>query len=417
MSDTEHRGMVTVRLIGKAASSIWRDRLITEGFAVPTGGSRRVALADLRGAGSIDEAMEDARARAGIEPLVAIIDVEDRLPQQTHAGLTIVRTAEGCESGVYRALRKAASSRIAAQTASTRYRALTSSGFCFPSIRPEGQDTPIALLAEPHPSVLSLLSKTARRDLIAPLTSSQTLRLLEAQHAGGLVIHLAEGREHRLPVLKLIRRQSDLKGMPVAVIAERWDAETAGPWISAGVDLIAKHDEIEDVLRFLRAAAGRFVAERTVGRALAASSLSDDGDASPIYGAALFDRLAMEHLAQGDELTYGAIELRTDQAGTENDLSEAGVYLTMALSPLDFVMRPRNDLFVVAMPHADRFHAGRTMRTLKTLIEDLKFGTEHEPVLITGKTAFIESTDQSPAEAVDRLRAILDREPTSLALA
>ncbi|GGY40861.1 hypothetical protein [Parvularcula lutaonensis] len=415
MSDHDHRGSVTVRLLG--AAQAWRDRLITEGFAVPTGGTRRVALADLRGVSDLSAAIADASALAGVEPLVAVIGLDDRLPPEPPIGVMLVRNAEGCESGIFRALRKAAASRIAAQTASTRYRALASSGHCFPNVKPEGLDTPIALLADPHPEVLHLLTATARRDLIAPLTSSQTLRLLEAQHAGGLLIHLAGGKEHRLPVLKLIRRQSDLKGLPVAVMAPEWSPEDAGPWISAGVDLLLTPDEVEHGLAFLRSAGNRFVAERTVSRALAASSMSDDGEASPIYGSVLFERLALEHLAQGDDLAFGAIRLTPDEHGTEHDLSEAGVYMAMAMSPLDFAMRVRDDLFIVAMPYADRFHAGRTMRTLKTLVEDLKFGTEPEPVLISARTAFLESTDESPAEAVARLVSVLDREPTSLALA
>ncbi|NNU14919.1 hypothetical protein HK107_01105 [Parvularcula sp. ZS-1/3] len=408
MVSQQQRRTLTVRLLGRQTDARWRQALIAEGCIIPTSGTRCAALIDLQGADDIDSHLRFAVREMGTEPVIAVLGMDDALPRAVHPSVVVVRANGADPRPVLRAISNCVSSRLRALTASIRLRALTGIGRPYPAPRLEGADAPVLLLTEPGPDVLSLLSKVSSRDLVAPLSSSHTLRLLESFQAGALIIHLGKGREHRLPVLKLIRRQSDLQDLPVAVISESWDAETAAAWLGAGADLIAKPDELEGVLRCLGASANRFVTERSIRLALLSSSMGDDGVPCPIFGEALFERIAAEHSSAGDPMVFGAIELRSDEVATEQDYSEAGVYLAMALSPLDVISRPRENLFLIAMPHADKFYAGRTMRTLQTLIEDLKFGQDPNPVLVRARTAFTDKPG-SVAEILEKLSDEVDR--------
>jgi hypothetical protein len=271
-------------------------------------------------------------------------------------------------------------------------------------------------LAEPAPQILPLLKATTTTDMVTPLSSSHTLRLLENQNASSLIVHLGQNTEHRLPVLKLIRRQSDLSDLPVAVLAEDWSDEASANWLSHGADLLARPAELPAVLRMLRGGAAQHVCRQAVNQSLVQSTLGDDGQPSPLAGPKVFERLVSEHGAVGDRMAYGVIELTPEKAGHEQDVSEAGVYLAMAVAGPDVIFRYQPNVFIVAMPYADKYYAGRTMRTLKTLIEDLKFGEEPNPVLITGTTAAIDGTGLTLDQVVSELRATLLQQSVDAAL-
>lgn len=417
MSDLGQRAAVMVRLIGSAAQS-WRDRFIREGLVLPARGPYSVAFVDLTGMRSLRVRLVEAQRRAGVNPLVVLIGLDDELPDVLPQGVTIFRQIGQDPLPLARVLRLAARNRQQAEAASVRFRALAAFGIPFPAPRFDGQLGPAAILTEPQPAALPILKDSSYRELTAPLTSSQTLRLLEGDHASALLIHLSDGREHRLPILKLIRRQSDLKNLPVAVLSEHWDETTTKPWLDAGADLLAHPREIKGVLNVLKEASKRFRTERNMRTALAAASITDEGQPSPIHGEAVLERVVAEHLALGDRFAYGLMKLSCQGGGTEEDLAEAGIYLTMALSPVDLVSRPRSDLFFVAMPFADRFYAGATMRTLQTLVEDLKFGDDIAPVLIQARSRFMVADGDDPRHALQRLMLEVDEgDSESLALA
>ncbi|MEM9840498.1 MAG: hypothetical protein AAF830_15265 [Pseudomonadota bacterium] len=407
MLERAQRTTVTVRLLGRDTANTWRRPLIAEGIAVPTSGTCSVALGDISGCAEPDEAIAQLRALAQTEPLVVVQSMGDPMPFESYADIVVLRTGPDRAGPVVRALKSASLERTIAKAAGVRLQALASLGHSYPSTRVEGTDTPAAMLTEPHPGLLSMLGAAGWRDLVAPLTSSQTLRLLENNHAGALIIHLGSGNEHRLPILKLIRRQTELRDLPVAVLAPQWEAEQIGQWSDANADLLAWPEEISGVLTFLRGAATRFRTRRALHASLAASSIADDGQPSPIFGMRTFERVVQEHIALGDRVSYGAIELKPEAHGTEHDLDEAGVYMSMALSPLELVCRPRPNLFLVAMPYADRYFANRMMRTLQTLVEDLKFGDEPSPVLIAARHRCFEAKGQTPSEAIAQLERLL----------
>jgi hypothetical protein len=165
------------------------------------------------------------------------------------------------------------------------------------------------------------------------------------------------------------------------------------------VDLIAHTDEVGPVLTNLSAASRRFKAQRAARYSLSASGISDCGTPSPLCGLKTFRQIVQEHSAVGDPVAYGMLQLRTENGAAVHDIDEAVVYLAMALTPIDMACRPRPDLFMVAMPYADRHYAGRTTRTLATLIEDLKFGDDAEPALLAAHIAvFDRAADPKEAE-------------------
>lgn len=402
---------MTVRLLGRPTAARWRRKLIAEGLAIPASGTCTAALGDISGSQDPDAAITALRRQAGIEPLVVVQGMGDPLPSEPHQDIVFMRAEPEHGAAVTRAIKNVTLERYLARAAAVRLQAMTSIGHSYPAVRSEGEGSPAAMLTEPHPGVLSILSQTGWRDLVAPLSSGQTLRLLENNHAGALVIHLANGREHRLPILKLIRRQTELRDLPVAVIAQQWTPETVQQWTEAGADLLAWPEEIGGVLTFLRGAATRFRTRRALHAGLTAASISDDGKPSPIFGRDVFERVVREHLELGDRMAYGAIKLAAEAHGSDHDLAEAGVYMSMALSPLELVCRPQPNLFFVAMPYADRFFASRMMRTLQTLVEDLKFGDEPSPVLIAAKHQFLDGHDLAPSEAMERLGKMLAGTP------
>lgn len=417
MLERAQRTTVTVRLLGRDTANHWRRALISEGIAVPASGRCSVAFGDISGSPAPDEAIMQLRAIAETEPLVVVQSMGDPLPGDAHPDVVILRATPDRPGPVTRALKSAALERNMAKAAGVRLQALASLGCSYPSTRADGDRRPAAMLTEPHPGLLAMLGSAGWRELVAPLTSSQTLRLLENNHAGALIIHLGDGREHRLPILKLIRRQTELRDLPVAVLAPQWEPEQVGHWADANADLLAWPEEIGGVLTFLRGAAQRFRTRRALHASLAASSIGDDGQPSPIFGVHTFERVVHEHLELGDRMAYGAIELRAEAHGSEHDLAEAGVYMSMALSPLELVCRPRPDLFLVGMPYADRYFAKRMMRTLQTLVEDLKFGDEPSPVLIAARHCCFEAKDETPAQAMARIERLLasERNPAVIA--
>ena len=176
-------------------------------------------------------------------------------------------------------------------------------------------------------------------------------------------------------------------------------------------------DETDRVLTFLNGAARHYRTQRMVRSSLANAPVTDSGDPSPLFGPSVFARICAEHHALGHAMAYGIIELNPEDHGTDDDLAEAGIYMTMALSPLEMVSRVNDRTFLVAMPYADRFYARRLMRTLQTLVEDLKFGDEPTPVLITARHVSLATQKDSPVDAFSRLREQLGREQTSQAIA
>mgnify|MGYP006266211195 CR=1 FL=1 len=417
MLDRGQRTTITVRLIGRDTASRWRRLLITEGLAVPSGGGCAVALADLSGHDRPDDAIADMRRLAGTEPLIVLQRLGDVLPNDVPADVVLLRCDPERPAALIRALRAAALHRLYASAAGVRLRALASLGQTFPYAQSDGAAGPTAMLTEPHPGVLAMLSSAGWQELVTPLTSSQTLRLLENNHASALIVHLSDVEEHRLPILKLIRRQTELRELPVAVVAREWTGERVGQWLDAGADLVAYPDEVPGILGLLRGAAMRFRTRQSLSAALTASAITDDGHASPILGPRVFERVVDEHRELGDRIAYGAIELKPADRGSEPDIAEAGIYMAMALSPLELIVRPRADLFFVAMPYADRFFGGRVMRSMETLIEDLKFGDEPDPVLMTARHRCIDGEGLPPAEARLRLERMLARDTRPAAFA
>ncbi|MEO1656848.1 MAG: hypothetical protein AAFR65_03935 [Pseudomonadota bacterium] len=405
MGEFGHRSSVTIRLLGPSSTrNRWRKPLIAEGFVIPVGGPTKVCLVDLSGTRPIDSALDRAQEQAGVTPLVAVIGLGDPLPCRPHPGVILVRRAEDSIDPVPRALRQAVHHRLLADAASVRFRALSGLGLPFRrDDELDDWDAPCALLAEPAPSILPVLNSVEPRALAASLSSSGTLRLLEGGHAGALMIHVHEEREHRLPVLKLIRRQTDLTGLPVAVVRENWTEEALTPWLSAGADLIARPEESPEVLAFLKGAASRFKTARNLKTALAGSTVSELGEPAPLFGPQIFRRICEEHYTQGHIIAYGAIELQAESRISAEDFAEAGIYLGMALTPLEAFTKLRENLFLVAMPGADAFYARRVMRAMQTLIEDLKFGDEPAPLIMSARHASFAAVSESPSEAIDRL--------------
>lgn len=415
--DSKGRGATSVRLIGSQSEKRWRRALIAEGMSIPTGGARQVSLIDATGAPNPGRAIDSASRFCGTEPLVAVIGMADPLPEVAVPGVALVRLDKLRTEPVVRAIKSAAQGRHMAEATAVRFKALAANGEPFPAVKAEGHGQPAALLTEPNPAVLGLIKDHGWQRLVAPLTSSQTLRLLENHQTSALVVHLASEKEHRIPVLKLIRRQSELASLPVAVIAENWDEQKTESWFAAGADLLARPDELPAVLEHLESFSNRFVCERTARLSLYNACLTNTGEPSPIIGTRHFNRVALEHLTQSDAITFGAIELSIDDQCSDNDLSEAGVYMAMALAPLDLICRPRSNLFLVAMPYADKYYAARTMRTLQTLIEDLKFGQDPDTVLMTAKTSFTEAQDETLETIKARMLADLAKRKDSLLLA
>jgi hypothetical protein len=231
--------------------------------------------------------------------------------------------------------------------------------------------------------------------------------MLEAGQASALLLNVGDQRELRIPVLKLIRRQSDLSDIPVAVLSNEWTDETAQHWMTAGADLLARPEEVLEVLDVLDAASTRFRTVRTLRNALACATLTDNGEPSQAINYDRFMAILEEHRRRGDEMAYGLIEISSDDPASENDIAEAGVYMSMAISPAELVHRPRPNLYFVAMPFADKFYARRTMRTMQTLIEDLKFGEEPSPVLLTARQVSCVAGDEPPAETFAKLHTEL----------
>lgn len=405
--DGGQRSVFTVQLLGRQAQTAWRQPLIGEGFAIPSSGACRVCLADISGTHDPDAEIAGLLTRAGTTPLVVRLALTDRLPQKAHEDVIVVRSLPQRTEAVTRGLRRAIQARLQACAAATRLQGISSLGHNMPVKSTKGDQAPAAILTEPHPVVLSMLSENGWKDLIAPLTSSQTLRLLENNHASALVVHLGAGLEHRLPIVKLIRRQTDLRTLPIAAISQNWDDEAIDQWSEAGVDLIARNDELPNVLTFLRGAGARFRSQRVLTTTLATGTINDEGKPSPFFGVRIFDRIVAEHQASGNAMAFGAIELGDEADEADNELSEAGVYMTMALAPLDFMCRPRKNLYLFAMPYADQFYAGKVMRTMQTLVEDLKFGEEPSTVLMNAHHSAIDGGNCSAQEALNRLDKLL----------
>ncbi|MEO1041602.1 MAG: hypothetical protein AAFX52_04865 [Pseudomonadota bacterium] len=405
MVEFGHRSSLTIRLLGPSTDRArWRKPLIAEGFVIPVGGPTKVCLADLAGKRPVDVAIDQAQEQAGVTPLVVVIGLDDPLPCRTHPGVVLVRRAENSIEPVPRALRQAVYHRLLADAASVRYRALSSIGLPFRRDDTfEQTATTCALLAEPAPTILPILNGVEPMALATSLSSSGTLRLLEGGYTSGLMIHLQEDRDHRLPVLKLIRRQTDLAGLPVAVTRNSWDEEAIAPWFSAGADLIARPEEASEVLAFLQGRASRFQTARNLKAALAGSTVNENGEPAPLFGEKIFRRICEEHYAQGHIIAYGAIELSAETKVSAEDFAEAGIYLGMALTPLEVFTRLRDNLFVVAMPGADAFYARRVMRAMQTLIEDLKFGDEPSPLMMSARHASFAAVSESPNEAMDNM--------------
>ncbi|MCQ8186600.1 hypothetical protein [Parvularcula maris] len=401
------RATISVRLIGSQTDHRWRAPLLAEGFAVPAGGPAECALADLRGAENLDTALAEARRIALPLPLCVVLSLDEPLPREGHRDVVLVRLDRDRTEPLAAAIRSSVAAMHEAHALSVRSRALAACGLPLGSIHWPDLDAPAVMLAEPDRDLLPILKGLPCEKLVTPLSSSHTLRLLENQNAGALIIHLGRGNEHRLPVLKLIRRQSDLAELPVAVVCEEWTEELTASWLQHGADLLGRPSELPRLLETLQAGTSRYTVRQAVTQSLTNSVVTDEGHPSPIAGQRLFDQVVAEHRALGDRMAFGVIELHPEGGGSEHDVSEAGVYMAMALTGANLICRPRPSVFVVAMPYADKYYAGRTIRTLKTLIEDLKFGQEPDSVLISAKSAAIDGTGLTPKEAISELRTTL----------
>ena len=189
----------------------------------------------------------------------------------------------------------------------------------------------------------------------------------------------------------------------MAVVRDNWNEEAMTPWLAAGADLVARPEEAPEVLAFLKGAASRFKTARSLKAALAGSTISELGEPSPLFGPQVFRRICEEHYAQGHIIAYGAIELQAESKVSPEDFAEAGIYLGMALTPLEAFTKVRENLFLVAMPGADAFYARRVMRAMQTLIEDLKFGDEPSPLMMSARHASFAAVNETPTDAMDRL--------------
>ncbi|MBB4659800.1 hypothetical protein [Parvularcula dongshanensis] len=383
------RRILDVRLTESGAEPSLRAALNEAGCAVTPFGmtSAKAALpdafvVDLRGAEQPLALINRARQYAGATPVLIVTgpnpnpDIASAIARH---GLVQVTSDV---RPVVRALGRAVRSADMAREAGLRIAGLTALEHPLGQDHEPSADRRVALLASPGPLALETLY------VLRPafgcdgvLTRAQALRALEAGDAGALVIVAGQLRRDSAALIRLVRRQSVLRDVPILVVERRRTARHVAYWMRNGADACLLPEEGDLLEALIEGGLRRRAMNRRLTGLLARTVLSDTGAESRIVGSCLFDACLTERCRRGAApFSIGAIRLtpppNVPVEIAEPALSEAASYLSFGVGPEDLMARPAPDLFLFQVSGAEALGAERAMRELATLIGDLKFGDE-----------------------------------------
>ena len=415
-TEAPFRRVLDVRLAEEGGAPSLRPALAEAGCAVtPLGlGSPRasapdVIVADLRCAARPLALAAKARQAAGATPLVL---VAGPTPDASLAALaedsTLVQLA-GDPAPLVRALGRAVRAADMAREAGLRLAAMTAlEQPLHPEAVPQAPER-LVLLGPPSPHALETYHALACAfPTDGVLSRAQALRALEGGEAGALV--LAPDTERRDPaaLIRLLRRQSVLRDVPVVVVERRRTERHVAYWSRMGADGVFLPREAGLIAATIRAGVRRRAVASRLGSLLARTVSSDAGAEARLCGARLFDAALAERCRRGAPFCLGAIKLSGRGTPDQAALSEAAVYLSFGVGAEDLLARPAPDTFLMQLPCTDARGAERTTRALAALVGDLMFGEEDAPSTFEGRAAVTpyQPGDDAPAMIVRAMNGL-----------
>ncbi len=399
MSRTEapFRRTLDIRLFESGTGATLRPALHEAGCAVtpigqdgPMAGRPDAFVADLRVAERPLAALNRARQAAGATPLIV---ATGPLPQPglAEAAERHVLVQIGRDSApVLRALGRAVRAADLAREAGVRLAALTALEQPLGHSQTAPPAENVALLADPGPLALETLHALSPQfGVSGVLSRTQALRALECGDAGALIILAGSLRRDAAALVRLIRRQSVLRDVPVVVIEKRRTRRHLDYWAHAEIDGCFTPGEFAFTCAAIRAGLRRRLMNRRLSGLLTRTVQSDAGAESRIIGSRLFDACLAERCRRGTApFALGAVRLRAPGGAADSAaLSEAAVYLSFGVGSEDLMARPAADVFLFQINSADALGAQRTVRSLATLVGDLKFGAEDRFTTFDGEAA------------------------------
>lgn len=122
-------------------------------------------------------------------------------------------------------------------------------------------------------------------------------------------------------------------------------------------------------------------------------SFTSAGEMSRLSSPRLFDTALAIRCDSGTPFCLGALRLTPHEENRNTHVfTEPSIYVALGCPSIDLVTRIAPDTLLISMPGADLAHARRRMRMLATLVLDLKFGPQDQPVTFSVETSITSSS-------------------------
>ena len=398
--DEVPRRKLVISIIGtQTGHSNLSEALIDNDFVVSTDHSLSDAIVvDLTSTHSknITDLIRQGRENAGGKPLAFITSSrglsDDRLVSLAQNDSLVISTK--FQKPLIRELQRLCVNSDIAHESSVRLRAVASLGSNSSLNLQHSESTSSLLVAPPGPDALRVNSELNNlHPTFCVMSRQQILISLENAVADKLFIVPDRNRRPTASLIKLIRRHSDISSTPIVIFEKSPTDRHRDYWASLGADLVINSEN----LNMGAAVAGHLArlqkTQRDIKSMLRHLSFTSAGEMSRLSSPRLFDTALAIRCDSGTPFCLGALRLTPHEENRNTHVfTEPSIYVALGCPSIDLVTRIAPDTLLISMPGADLAHARRRMRMLATLVLDLKFGPQDQPVTFSVETSITSSS-------------------------
>lgn len=291
----------------------------------------------------------------------------------------------------------------------------------------------ILMTGVPSPNVLAGIQslKNAGHDVMAAMSSQQTLRYLEQQQFDCLLLVPGRHPATFISLVKLLRRNDHCRDLPILSISGKRDEDTdiiRQRFISSGADVaLTSHDADKVLAGEVTSMSRRARLRRNLRQFLLKASGPTSDAETRISELDFFEyhmqKLVVSSQQSGRALSLSAIQLETEtgQALTPGILSQAIGYAEMMLKEVEMMTQISDRIFLVSHPGITQKEAEQNIRNILTILAKLQFRDRNSGNICTPKMAMSTIACSAFGEdyvcikklVIDRLKTVkLKRNPT-----
>ncbi|MEM9234683.1 MAG: hypothetical protein AAGA69_10680, partial [Pseudomonadota bacterium] len=203
--------------------------------------------------------------------------------------------------------------------------------------------------------------------------------------------------------VKLIRRHSELSGVPIVVIEENPRDRHRDYWSRVGADAVVSARQVKTAAAIAEQRCRAREAQLSATRLLRHLSFTDHGEQSRLSSPRFFEAALALRCKSNLSFCVGAMRLTPHKAESAAQVfTEPAIYVALGCQPTDLVTRAAPDLLLISMAGTDLHYGKRTLQMLSTLVQDLKFGTQTAPMTFGTATNVVAATKGASARGLIR---------------